>query len=453
MKTTWPLLLFLNLIFTDLYAGDPVLPVLNQPIADISTVANDPGTTIDLGAHFGTEVVDSQVVRFSSQTSNGSRVMEFALFSTRTPNTRTNFLKYVSDGDYNHSIIHRSVPGFVIQGGGFYSKTPGEGLVVDSVSTDPPIVNEFGVSNTYSTVSMAKLGGDPDSATSQWFVSLGANSDILDPQNGGFTVFGRVTQSTMQAAADFGNRTLFPVWNAGGAFSELPLIASFDGSVSIVESDLILFPSVTMTPMAPGDAGESVVLAYTVQANSNSSGVSASIINDNQLQISYPPQSVGGATLTIRATDSVGNIVDDVFVIQQNYSSWRTSHFTPSDAADDAVSGPQVDSNGDGLSNMRLYIHGLLTTEVQSDPVSFEESVSGNSYFPSFTFPLTKQIKGVSILLQKSRDLGSSDPWTNVSYSQVSSIPSGATDMITIKANDAVTGNKVFYRVHFTLTQ
>jgi len=41
---------------------------------------------------------------------------------------------------------------------------------------------------------MAKLGGDPDSATSQFFISLTDNSGSLDNQNGGFTVFGKVVK-------------------------------------------------------------------------------------------------------------------------------------------------------------------------------------------------------------------------------------------------------------------
>jgi hypothetical protein len=46
---------------------------------------------------------------------------------------------------------------------------------------------------------MAKLGGNPDSATSQWFVNLADNAAHLYYQNGGFTVFGRVTPPGMVA--------------------------------------------------------------------------------------------------------------------------------------------------------------------------------------------------------------------------------------------------------------
>ena len=41
------------------------------------------------------------------------------LFDDTAPGTVTNFLQYVADGDYEDSFIHRSVPGFVVQGGGF----------------------------------------------------------------------------------------------------------------------------------------------------------------------------------------------------------------------------------------------------------------------------------------------------------------------------------------------
>ena len=47
---------------------------------------------------------------------------------------------------------------------------------------------------------MAKVSGDPNSASSQWFVNLADNSTNLDNQNGGFTVFGRVVGDGMAIA-------------------------------------------------------------------------------------------------------------------------------------------------------------------------------------------------------------------------------------------------------------
>src|SRR5690606_15618995 len=40
------------------------------------------------------------------------------LFPEDAPQTVANFLKYVEDGDFDDTIVHRSVPGFVVQAGG-----------------------------------------------------------------------------------------------------------------------------------------------------------------------------------------------------------------------------------------------------------------------------------------------------------------------------------------------
>jgi len=158
--------------------------------------------------------------------------VEIELFDEEAPETVANFLKYVNDGDYVNSFIHRSDPGFVVQGGGF---TFVDGAPV-AIPTDPPVINEPGISNLRGTVAMAKVSGDPNSATSQWFFNLADNSANLDNTNGGFTVFGQVTGDGMDVIDQI---AALQVWNAAGAFSELPLI-DYSGSGSVTEDHLAM---------------------------------------------------------------------------------------------------------------------------------------------------------------------------------------------------------------------
>lgn len=143
------------------------------------------------------------------------------LFDDVAPRTVQNFLKYVSDGDYNNTVVHRSVPGFVVQAGG-YSYTGGTSAT--QVPRDPPVVNEYNRSNLRGTIAMAKLGNDPNSATSEWFVNLVDNTS-LDTTNGGFTVFGEVIGNGMavfDAIAARPPRDLS--FSLGQVFSEVPLL-------------------------------------------------------------------------------------------------------------------------------------------------------------------------------------------------------------------------------------
>lgn len=130
------------------------------------------------------------IVRVS--TSLGDYSIE--LLDDIAPATVQNFLNYVNRNDYNGTYLHRVVDNFVVQGGGFrFELSVGP---IDVVA-DPPVINEFNISNTRGTVAMAKIDGDPNSATNQWFVNLANNSANLDFNNGGFTVFGNVLGSGM----------------------------------------------------------------------------------------------------------------------------------------------------------------------------------------------------------------------------------------------------------------
>lgn len=124
--------------------------------------------------------------------------VDIVLHDQSAPRTVANFLSYVRSGAYDSSFFHRLVRGFVLQGGGLRWSDAAEPQLT-LVRTSAPVANEFSAqrSNLRGTVAMAKVDGDPDSATSQWFVNLADNSANLDRQNGGFTVFGRVTAPGM----------------------------------------------------------------------------------------------------------------------------------------------------------------------------------------------------------------------------------------------------------------
>src|SRR5215203_7429469 len=50
-------------------------------------------------------------------TTKGPIVIE--LYADKAPKTVKNFLDYVKAGQYNGTIFHRVIPGFMVQGGGF----------------------------------------------------------------------------------------------------------------------------------------------------------------------------------------------------------------------------------------------------------------------------------------------------------------------------------------------
>ena len=159
------------------------------------------------------------------------------LFDQETPITAANFLDIVNRGDYDDTIIHRSVPGFIVQGGGFQATSP---IPLD-VPTVDPIMNEPGVPNTRGTIAMAKLGDDPDSATTQWFFNLADNSFLDAEENNAFTVFGRVLGAGMGVVDAIAE---LPFIDAGVPFEAIPLIGYTGGA--IVNQNLVIIESITV---------------------------------------------------------------------------------------------------------------------------------------------------------------------------------------------------------------
>lgn len=159
------------------------------------------------------------------QTNVGEFCME--LFPDKAPVTVANFLSYIADGTFTDSMVHRSVPGFVVQGGGYrvYSN------LLATLAVHAPIVNEYNQSNLRGTVAMARIGGQPNSATSQWFVNLADNTS-LNTVDGGFTVFGKIVKGmdVVDSIAALNRLDLSTTY--GGAFSTVPSTVPAGGSLT-----------------------------------------------------------------------------------------------------------------------------------------------------------------------------------------------------------------------------
>ena len=170
-------------------------------------------------------------VRFETNVGN----IDIELFDEQTPVTVENFLNYVNDGDYDGTVIHRSVPGFVIQGGAFRYNGSGN---FQTVATDSPIINESAISNTLGTISMARLPG-ANTATNQWFFNLTDNSANLDASgsDAGYAVFGQDTEGleVIKLIESF-LRVNFSSSNLGQVTNEFPIYGFFSGSAVTVDN-------------------------------------------------------------------------------------------------------------------------------------------------------------------------------------------------------------------------
>lgn len=130
--------------------------------------------------------VNPNVVTVTMVTNKGKIKLE--LDKEKAPGTVENFVSYVKAGHYDKTIFHRVIDKFMIQGGGFDEK-------MAQKPTKAPIKTEAsnGLKNGRGTIAMARTN-DVNSATAQFFINLVDNPYLDFPNNGGYTVFGKVTE-------------------------------------------------------------------------------------------------------------------------------------------------------------------------------------------------------------------------------------------------------------------
>ncbi|MCV6620206.1 MAG: peptidylprolyl isomerase [Cellvibrionaceae bacterium] len=143
---------------------------------------------------FSTQAWSEKRPQVKLQTTMGDIYLE--LYPDKSPIAVENFLKYVDRHFYDGLIFHRVMPRFMIQTGGF-------GFDFSKKETDAPIKNESanGLSNSCGSVAMARLGDDPDSGSSQFYINVNNNKHLDIGDNEGYTVFGRVIKGLRVAEA------------------------------------------------------------------------------------------------------------------------------------------------------------------------------------------------------------------------------------------------------------
>ncbi len=303
-----PLLTLLALLPLRLVAQN-VAPVVTAPIGDATLFQNAGAEVVPLTAHFNDP--DTSGVRLTTVLGN----IDAALYDQRTPITVANFKNYVDSGRYFLTdpttgqpaslFVHRSVPGFVIQSGGFLSTVnPSDSAHVlpTQVITFASITNEPGISNTRGTIAMAKIAGDPNSATSQWYINLADNGgtppDGLDYQNGGFTVFGRVLGAGMTVVDAIAALQVYDASLVYGlAFTELPLRNFIAGLPT--PGNLATIPAI------------SYVSPLLFTATSDNLGIATAQVSGTNLLVNG--KLPGSAKITVTATDVDGAKVSTSF--------------------------------------------------------------------------------------------------------------------------------------------
>jgi cyclophilin family peptidyl-prolyl cis-trans isomerase len=369
--------------------------------------------------------------------------MDFILFNNATPATVANFMSYMNAGKYGDVAFHRSIPGFVVQTGGFSGT--GVGSNFTSVVTSPPVVNEPGISNLRGTIAMAKLGGNPNSATSQFFVNVNDNAANLDYQNGGFTVFGRVAGNGMTVADAINAlpRATYNLFLNGSAtptsFADFPMNAPV-APVSMNQANVVKILSVAAIP----------TLTYDITGNTQPDVATAAIVG-GELRISG--LRGGQTTITVTATD-LDHLTasQDVAVnLTDTFSTWAARTVFPN-----GLSGPLQNPDGDGLINLLEYAFfgdPALSSEAQ-------QPVMGSTAAPrtaTIQFPVRKFTSGLAYVVEANHQL--TGTWTEIWHSSqgfthaqvVSADDQADRTLVTIKDLAAMAGQPArFLRVKVT---
>ena len=449
--------------------------------------------SINLLDHFDDTDIEGTVLEF--RTVSGDYFVE--LFDAILPLTVGNFLNYVLDGDFINSFIHRSVPGFVIQGGAF--AVPDGTL--QQVPTDPPVVNEFAnhalVWGTDANVTIdsamvhlpagsdlsqvnvgdrIRLIGRDDGLLDSDFFDIIAVDDAADMTEVSPTPFNATGDGIdWRITPDVNVRgTLSPPKQAGdpdsatgGFFVNLQNNAGnldiqndgfaafgrvlFDG-MNVVDAiaalERVNAGQFTTLPVRNFDGvnlglenlvtvlGVDVVneLAFEVVGNTDPDLATVTMENDNQLSIAPVLNANGEADITVRATGLDGNTADETFTLTVNASNDAPS------ATDDAYNviedGTLNLSAETGVLSNDSDVDGDDLTAILVDDVSNGELTLNAD--GSFTYAPDGDFNGLDSFTYKANDGTADSDVATVTVDVSNDAPSATDDAYSVIEDGAL---------------
>jgi len=398
-------------------SGPPAVSTLMLRVQSAATTPNVgatiPNLTIGINQPYSITLADKftdadseTAVRWETNKGN----IDLLLYPSLAPLAVANFMAYVNGGDYTDVFFHRHVSDFVLQAGGFAAKNN----ALATVDGRPAPLNEPGLSNLQWTIAAAKLGarstsafdaartayqnansglplsdeaigylGNPDSATTDIFINLNDNASNLDNQNGGFTVYGRVSNMTQATVTSI--REL-PVGNYGGALSSLPVNAATAPS-SPTFAQLVKMNRAFQIP----------TLSYSIDNLSPS--VASVVIENNQLNLNG--LTSGTRSVTVTAKDLDNKSVTQTFTITVD-----TSYQTPT---------------------------------ITKQPVSQTIVASGNT---TVTFNVEATGSNLTYQWRKNEVPINTETFSTLTLTNVSSAAAGSYDVIVSNANTTIASKK-----------
>jgi cyclophilin family peptidyl-prolyl cis-trans isomerase len=307
--------------------------VLQNPLVDLVAGSGKTTTSIDLAKMFDTSSASTSrthVVFVTNVDSDPSTaglqpgIIEIELYDDLAPLTVQNFINYVnaknSRGDYDNTIIHRQVDfgtngvadgaADFIQGGGFEFGNLGSHIPVGA-----NLLNEYSDlrPNERGTIAMGKIGGDPNSASSEWFINAADNSDAFGSSNlsaGGYTVFGQVVSGleivdaiTTLAMKNLSGGGTDAVAAVNSAFASVPMQGGYSSGTPTADQYVRITDAYVVTGAATG-------ITYTA-TSSNLSLVKTSV-KGSTLNLTYAGKA-GSASVTVTGKNALGETTTDTF--------------------------------------------------------------------------------------------------------------------------------------------